>query len=150
MIYIETNEDNIVTEAYGFEKEGCIAVNKEEWDAVVKYKNYGIVFENNKLLVRDSIIQEVEEERKSKEAAKTRNALMLEGSIYTLNGIDYKVSFTKDDGDGMIQVKNGFDLGLENTVIHFDCGTKMPITSSEFLVFAKWFVTERNKFFIEA
>ena len=98
----------------------------------------------------DSIIQKVEEERKSKEAAKTRNALMLEGSIYTLNGIDYKVSFTKDDGDGMIQVKNGFDLGLENTVIHFDCGTKMPITSSEFLEFAKWFVTERNKFFIEA
>ena len=50
----------------------------------------------------------------------------------------------------MVQVKNGFDLGLENTVIHFDSGTKMPISSSEFLAFATWFVSERNKFFIEA
>jgi len=79
-----------------------------------------------------------------------RDKAMLEGSTYTLNGTDYKVSFTKDDGDGMVQVKNGFDLGLESTVIHFDSGTKMPISSSEFLAFAKWFVTERNKFFIEA
>ena len=79
-----------------------------------------------------------------------RDQAMLEGSTYTLNGIDYKVSFTKDDGDGMVQVKNGFDLGLESTVIHFNSGTKMPINSSEFLAFAKWFVVERNKFFIEA
>lgn len=79
-----------------------------------------------------------------------RDQAMLGGSTYTLNGIDYKVSFTKDDGDGMVQVKNGFDLGLESTVIHFDSGTKMPISSSAFLAFAKWFVVERNKFFIEA
>ena len=72
-----------------------------------------------------------------------RKQSMFDGLEY--NG--YQVSLTKDDGDGLVQVKNGFDLGLTNTVIHFENGTKMPITADEFQEFALWFVNERNKFF---
>lgn len=69
---------------------------------------------------------------------------MLEGAIF--NG--YRISFTKDDGDGVVQVKSAFEMGLKETIIHFDCGTNFPIRVEEFNVFAYWFVTERNKFFL--
>lgn len=83
-------------------------------------------------------------------ADKQRDEAMLAGGTYMLNGKDYQVSFTKDDGDGIVQVQIGFSLGLASTTIHFDCGTKLLITADEFLPFALWFVTERNKFFTEA
>jgi len=68
-----------------------------------------------------------------------------------LSGADYNgttVSLTKDDGDGLVQVKSGFEMGLTETVIHFENGVKMPMTAEEFPEFALWFVNERNKFFI--
>lgn len=71
------------------------------------------------------------------------------GETYTLNGIDYQVPFMKDDADGLMQVNGAFQLGITNTVIHFSNGTKMPITASEFIDFAIWFVNKRNSFFIE-
>lgn len=89
-------------------------------------------------LDRDKVAQELEAEAHRKQA-------MLDGADY--NG--YQVSLTKDDGDGLVQVKNGFDLGLASTIIHFKNGTKMPITAEEFPEFALWFVNERNKFFVE-
>ena len=73
-----------------------------------------------------------------------RAEAMLQGSDY--NG--YRISFTKDDGDGLMQVKTAFELGLTETVIHFDCGTKMPMKVEDFMEFALWFVVERNKFFV--
>ena len=72
-----------------------------------------------------------------------RDALMLEGEEY--NG--YQISFTKDDGDGLVQVKSAFELGLTSTIIHFENGTKMPITAEEFPTFAVWFVERRDNFF---
>lgn len=81
-------------------------------------------------------------------AKEQRAAAMLEGDIYPLDGIDYKVSFTKDDGDGLIQVKAAFELGVTATNIHFANGTNMPITAAEFEAFALWFVTKRNEFFV--
>lgn len=78
-----------------------------------------------------------------------RSDEMLKGSTYTLNGVDYKVSFTKDDGDGMVQAENAFNRTVRNTIIHFRNGTEMPIVKDEFAPFADWFVFERNKFFIE-
>jgi hypothetical protein len=94
--------------------------------------------------------EELEEQRLAKELAEQsaqRKADMLEGEVYTLNGTDYQVSFTKDDGDGLVQVKSAFDLGLTSTTIHFDNGTKLPITIEEFPAFAAWFVERRNNFF---
>ena len=59
------------------------------------------------------------------------------------------ISFTKDDAIGVLQVKAAFELGLAETIIEFSNGTKLPIKAEEFEDFAKWFVKERNKFFID-
>lgn len=70
------------------------------------------------------------------------------GEGYTkANGEVYKISFQKDDADGLLQVKAGFELGLLSTNIHFMNGTIMPITAEEFPSFALWFVEKRNGFF---
>lgn len=94
--------------------------------------------------------EELEAQRLVKELAEQsaqRKSDMIEGEVYTLNGTDYQVSFTKDDGDGVVQVKSAFDLGLTSTTIHFDNGTKLPITIEDFPIFATWFVERRNSFF---
>lgn len=77
------------------------------------------------------------------EASKVRDEAMLKGFEY--NGMD--ISVTKDDGDGMVQVKASFELGLPSTVIHFSNGSKLPMSAEEFPAFALQFVTERGKFF---
>lgn len=81
------------------------------------------------------------------QAKEDRKALMLQGKPYTLNSKEYQISFTKDDGDGIVQVQIGFSLGLPSTIIHFDSGAEVPITADEFLPFALWFVENRNSFF---
>jgi len=78
------------------------------------------------------------------EARRQRAEQMLTGADY--NG--HQVSFTGDDGNGLLQVKAAFEMGLSDTVIHFANGGKMPITAEEFPAFAAWFVVERNKFFV--
>ena len=87
-------------------------------------------------------------EQAKQEAKEQRAAAMLEGDVYTLDGKEYRVSFTKDDGDGLMQVKSAFELGLASTIIYFANGTKMPITAEEFEAFAVWFVNKRNEFFV--
>ena len=93
-------------------------------------------------------IAEREAATAEEQAKAERATAMLNGAPYTLDGIDYQISFTKDDGDGLVQVKSAFELGLTSTTIHFDNGTKMPITSAEFGAFAAWFVQKRNEFFV--
>ena len=73
---------------------------------------------------------------------------MLSGVPYMLDGIEYEISFTSEDGNGMMQVSTAFDLGVEATTIYFSNGTKMPITPAEFDAFAAWFVQKRNEFFV--
>lgn len=83
------------------------------------------------------------------EASQARDDAMLQGFIYGTNvdGTDRYISVTKDDGDGMVQVKASFELGLTSTVIHFSNGSKLPMSAEEFPAFALQFVTERGKFF---
>lgn len=81
-------------------------------------------------------------------ASQKRDADMLLGDTYELDGVSYQISLTKDDGDGMIQVKVGFDLGLTSTIVQFKNGTNIPITPDNFPEFSAWFVNARNKFFI--
>lgn len=88
-------------------------------------------------------LQEIEAENKLKEEI-IRDALMLKGKDYK----DNIISFTKEDGDGVMQVKIAFEMGLQETVIHFKCGTKLPMKVQDFNEFALWFIQERNKFFI--
>ena len=90
----------------------------------------------------------IAEEQTNIAAKEQRAAAMLEGDIYPLAGVDYRVSFTKDDGDGLMQVKSAFELGLASTIIYFANGAKMPITAEEFEAFAVWFVNKRNEFFV--
>ena len=89
-----------------------------------------------------------EEELSQMEAERLALEAKSVGDIYTLNNVDYQVPFMKDDADGLLQVKEAFNLGINETVIHFTNGTKMPITADEFMDFAVWFVEKRNSFFI--
>lgn len=93
--------------------------------------------------------QEQEALKKIAEDKKSRASAMLAGAVYTMDGEDYLISFTKEDGDGLTQVKASFEIGLRATTIHFENGTKLPITSEEFLPFSLWFVNKRNEFFYE-
>jgi len=93
-------------------------------------------------------LEAIAKEQANSEAKEQRAAAMLEGDIYPLAGVDYRVSFTKDDGDGLMQVKSAFELGLASTIIYFANGAKMPITAEEFEAFAVWFVNKRNEFFV--
>lgn len=83
-------------------------------------------------------------EQLSQEASQLRDETMLTGVDY--NG--YIVSLTDVDGNGMLQVKAAFEMGLTVTTIHFKNGTKLPMTVADFPAFALWFVTERNRFFV--
>ena len=56
-------------------------------------------------------LEAIAKEQANSEAKEQRAAAMLEGDIYPLAGVDYRVSFTKDDGDGLMQVKSAFELG---------------------------------------
>jgi hypothetical protein len=69
------------------------------------------------------------------------------GVSYTLNDVDYMISLSSDDAMGMLQVQSAFNLGLEETNIHFVNGTVLPIKAEDFEDFALFFVTERNSFF---
>ena len=93
-------------------------------------------------------LEAIAKEQANSEAKEQRAAAMLEGDIYPLAGVDYRVSFTKDDGDGLMQVKSAFELGLASTIIYFANGAKMPITAEEFEAFAVWFAQKRNEFFV--
>ena len=92
--------------------------------------------------------KEQEEQALKLEQSKARDETMLAGATYNLNNEDYQISLTKEDGDGLAQVKTAFELGLTQTTIHFSNGTKLQISSTEFLAFALWFVNKRNEFFI--
>ena len=78
------------------------------------------------------------------EASKLRAEAMLTGFEY--NG--YRISVTAEDGTGLLQVKGAFEMGVTDTVIHFQNGTKLPMSATDFPAFALLFVTERNKYFV--
>ena len=58
------------------------------------------------------------------------------------------VPFTSNDAMAVLQVKAAFEVGLTNTVIKFSNDQSLPMKSSDFNAFARWFATERNRFFI--
>ncbi|PLX49102.1 MAG: hypothetical protein C0613_08240 [Desulfobulbaceae bacterium] len=102
-------------------------------------------------LVMDGWVEITEAERdqiiESKKPAPTADELR---AAAMLTGADYNgqaVSLTAADGNGMLQAKAAFEMGLTETVIHFENGAEVPVTAAEFPDFALWFVTERNKFF---
>jgi len=117
-----------------------VEVKDEVWQEAISIA--ANCYENGKFIVKDF---RTPEQIASDELILKKS----EGEIYTLNNVDYKVSFMKDDADGLMQVSMAFQLGLTETVIHFENGTKMPIKNTEFEPFAIWFVGKRNSFFVE-
>lgn len=92
----------------------------------------------------DAPITPKTQEQLAQEANNLRDQAML-------TGIDYQgsmISLTDVDGNGMLQVKAAFEMGLTATTIHFKNGTKLSMTAADFPAFALWFVTERNRFFV--
>lgn len=114
----------------------------------VVMKDTSYVFFDTKEVVDDETMNEAVLLKKEKEDRLNFEKSKEIGEIYTLNNVDYVVSFMKDDADGMMQVSMAFQLGLTETVINFGNGTKMPIKSTEFEEFAFWFVGKRNSYFV--
>jgi hypothetical protein len=78
----------------------------------------------------------------------TTSELKAIGMPYTLNGISYQVPLTKDAQDTVVALSVAFQMSaITSTNIEFDNGTILPITAEDFMKFAIWFTTERNKFF---
>lgn len=106
-------------------------------------------------LIGDKVAMTAEEVEAHINPPKTVEQLEQEASTARdnamLTGIDYQgsmISLTDVDGNGMLQVKAAFEMGLPSTTIHFKNGTKLPMTAADFPAFALWFVTERNRFFV--
>lgn len=106
-------------------------------------------------LIGDKVAMTAEEVDAHINPPKTAEQLAQEASILRdqamLTGIDYQgsmISLTDVDGNGMLQVKAAFEMGLPSTTIHFKNGTKLAMTAADFPAFALWFVTERNRFFV--
>ncbi|WP_373073879.1 hypothetical protein [Sulfurimonas sp.] len=128
--YFKTDSNNLVIQVQPNKEEGFI---ETEYNVIC-----GMLFENNSFSIPKILLTPEQELEKVKST----------GEIYTLNNVDYQVSFMKDDADGLMQVSMAFQLGLTETIIHFENGTKMPIKNTEFEAFAIWFVGKRNSFFV--
>jgi len=67
-----------------------------------------------------------------------------------LTGFDYNgtmISVTAEDGNGLVQVKTAFDMGLTETVFKLENGNSLLLNNDNFNEFATVFIAERNKFF---
>lgn len=130
MKYFKDNKDNV----FAYDDD----VSKETLDT--KIKDLGLTSITGDEMTTLTKVEQSPEDIRTK-ARQT-------GEAYTLNGTDYMVPFTKNDGDAVMQVNAGFQMGLLETKIHFSNETVMPIKSTEFQEFAVWFVNKRNSFFI--
>jgi hypothetical protein len=131
------NEINLIT---------CIEeVTKRQ--IVMKGTTY--VYFDTKENVEDSVIEDATALKTKKEAEQEKADIKTNGEIYTLNGVDYKIPFMKDDADGVVQVTLGFmKSAFEQTTIVFSNGVELPIKATEFDDFATWFAEKRNSFFV--
>lgn len=125
-----------------------VDVISEMTGRIVVMKDTSYVFFDTKEVVDDETMNEAVLLKKQKEDKLNFEKIKEIGEIYTLNNVDYVVSFMKNDADGMMQVSMAFQLGLTETIINFENGTKMPIKSTEFEEFALWFVGKRNSYFV--
>ena len=125
-----------------------VDVISEMTGRTVVMKDTSYVFFDTKEVVDDETMNEAVLLKKQKEDKLNFEKSKEIGETYTLNNVDYVVSFMKNDADGMMQVSMAFQLGLTETIINFENGTKMPIKSTEFEEFALWFVGKRNSYFV--
>lgn len=131
------NEINLIT---------CIEeVTKKQ--IVMKGTTY--VYFDTKENVEDEVIAEATTLKTKKEKEQEQKEIKVNGEIYTLNGVDYKIPFMKDDADGVVQVTLGFmkNAFIETTIV-FSNDVRLTIKATEFDEFAMWFAEKRNSFFV--
>lgn len=131
------NEINLIT---------CIEeVTKRQ--IVMKGTTY--VYFDTKENVEDEVIAEATTLKAKKETEQEQKEVKVNGEICTLNGVDYKIPFMKDDADGVVQVTLGFmKNAFTETTIVFSNDVKLPIKATEFDEFAMWFAEKRNSLFV--
>jgi len=111
-------------------EDGWIEYNGELFD-FNKYEN-GVV-------VEDTATKKLAEDQKKKKT----------GVPYELGGIVYLVPIDKEAQEAVTAVTVAVMANaFQSTVIEFSNGVRMPITSTEWMVFATWFANERNKLFV--
>lgn len=128
--------DGVVTQVQPNEETGFIEVDD---DVVCGMIDNGLGIFAIPPKTADELVEIAKEE-----ASRLRDQAML-------TGVDYQgsmISLTDVDGNGMLQVKAAFEMGLPATTIHFKNDTKLPMAAADFPAFALWFVTERNRFFV--
>lgn len=86
----------------------------------------------------------------------TTSELKAIGLPYELNGVTYQVPLDEDTQNLVAVLTTGYlaaafsgtlsDTTID-TVMHLSNGVEMPITTNEWMPFAEWFKSERNKFF---
>lgn len=60
----------------------------------------------------------------------------------------YLIPFRLMDAIAVYHAKNAFELGETFTYLEFTNGVVMPINSTDFVDFVKWFAVKRNSYFI--
>lgn len=114
---------------------------KDDKTVLVNCKDYSFTCDRTEEVVRDMEFFEYEKTNEELNHDRKYN-----GEIYEPKNT--LVSFTKEDGMAMLQVKAAFELGEINTNIKFSNGAILNIDASEFMEFASWFVKKRNSFFV--
>lgn len=138
----------VKTQGRGYLLNGTMSVPKadgnKEYELIKQWLSEGNIPEPE--------FTEEELEAKDKAVAKQKVSLYKQnGKVYTsLDNIDYIVPLTSEDANGLIQVQIGFEKGYISST-NFICsnGVTIPLDSvTNLLHLGKWFVKERNKFFI--
>ena len=119
------------------------------------YPEIKFTYQNNKFNILNNInidLNKVEQKAKELEEKynkqQTIEKIKTEGLTYTLNNQTYKIPLTSKDAIGLIQVKNAFELGIQNTIMYFSNGVKIPLNKENFTELATWFSEKRNLLFV--
>lgn len=147
-IYIIVNNNNVVSLA-GSEtndsmtEQGYFLYTKviPTHDDSYQYLTYNK--KKKKIIVKDDMYL------KDTTSYNDRKSHLFNGSVYSLNSVDYKVSLTNRDAIGVMQIfLASTELGLTSTNATFQNGTVIPFTSArEIIHFVKWFSTSRAAYF---
>jgi len=146
MIYIKENSDGRVTLAGEVANQTMLDEGYVQYNGTIPTYDpsyqYLTLDATGNLVVNDDLIM------KDHIAYMNRKQAMLDGQIFTLNAIDYKVSLTSNDAAGVMQLflanQNG---AITTTNFIAKNGTVVPLTSSDINTFVNWFTAARQTFF---
>lgn len=124
----------------------------EQYEGYLQYEGeYSVRYK----LVDGNIIpmsaEDTQQELAELAAAEALARVKYTGVPYSLNGIEYAIPLTVDAQQTVTAITVAvMAQAIENTVVEFGNGTRMPILATEWMSFAEWFAGERNKLFVGA